>query len=375
MVSEDIYRRLQQHLDQMPVGFPATESGVELRVLKHLFTPEEAEIALHLSAFPEPVEKIHTRARKQDVGLDQLQAILEDLAARGTILKTKADGEARYSKAMLAIGIFEFQVNRLTRELHSDLLQYMDEGFAEAFHSRKTSQMRTIPISEDVTPERRIGHYDDARGLVSRSEGPFGVLNCVCRQGMDLQEAPCRQTDIRETCLLLGTAAEAAIESGDARELSADEMLGYLDRADEVGMVLQPQNTQDPSFICCCCGCCCGVLSMAKKLPRPAEYFDTNYFAAVTEDLCTACGTCEERCEMGAISYADTVASVDRRLCIGCGLCVSTCEQEAIHLVEKEATKAPPKDMGDLYKQIMLERYGVLGTMKIVAKKALGMRA
>ena len=92
MVTEDVYRRLQQHLDQMPVGFPATESGVELRVLEHLFTPEEAEIALHLSAFPEPVEKIHARARKQDMGLEQLQAILEDLAARGTILKTKADG-------------------------------------------------------------------------------------------------------------------------------------------------------------------------------------------------------------------------------------------------------------------------------------------
>ena len=77
---------------------------------------------------------------------------------------------------------------------------------------------------------------------------------------------------------------------------------------------------------------------------------------------------------MGAISYADAVASVDRRLCIGCGLCVSACEQEAIHLVEKEVTKTPPKDAGDLYKQIMLERFGVLGTMKMVGKKALGMR-
>lgn len=374
MATENVYRRLQQHLDQMPVGFPATESGVELRVLEHLFTPDEAEIALCLSVFPEPVERIHARVGKQDVDLGRLQATLEDLAARGNILKTRADGEPRYSKAMLAIGIFEFQVNRLTRELHSDLLQYMDEGFAEAFHSRKTSQMRTIPISEDVTPERRIGTYDDARGLVARSRGPFGVQNCVCRQGMDLQELPCRQTDIRETCLLLGSAAEEAIESGNARQLSADEMLEFLGRADEVGMVLQPQNTQDPEFICCCCGCCCGVLRMAKKLPRPAEYFDTNYFAAVTEDLCIACGTCEERCEMGAISYADTVAAVDRRLCIGCGLCVSACEQEAIHLVEKDATKTPPKDSGDLYKQIMLERFGVMGTMKMVGKKALGMR-
>ena len=30
----DIYRRLQEHLDKMPVGFPATESGVEIKILK-----------------------------------------------------------------------------------------------------------------------------------------------------------------------------------------------------------------------------------------------------------------------------------------------------------------------------------------------------
>jgi len=32
----DIYRILQQHLDRMPIGFPPTKSGVELRLLKHL---------------------------------------------------------------------------------------------------------------------------------------------------------------------------------------------------------------------------------------------------------------------------------------------------------------------------------------------------
>ena len=41
----NIYRKLQEHLDKMPIGFPATESGVEIRILKHLFTPDEAELA------------------------------------------------------------------------------------------------------------------------------------------------------------------------------------------------------------------------------------------------------------------------------------------------------------------------------------------
>ena len=35
-----VYRELQKHLDTFAVGFPATKSGVKIRILKHLFTPE-----------------------------------------------------------------------------------------------------------------------------------------------------------------------------------------------------------------------------------------------------------------------------------------------------------------------------------------------
>jgi electron transport complex protein RnfB len=374
MAAENVYRRLQKHIDNMPVGYPATESGVELRLLRHLFTPEEAELALHLSALPEPLEKIHSRAKKAGIPLDQLRKGLNRLASKGAIHKTRVNKKPHYSKLMLAVGMFEFQVNRLTKDFHSDMLQYMEEGFRDAFFTKKTSQMRTIPINEEVIPERRIGTYDGARDLVMGSKGPFAVINCVCRQGMDLLEEPCRQTEIRETCLVLGEFAEAILSTGQGRALSQEEMIDLLKRADQEGMVLQPQNTQDPNFICCCCGCCCGVLASAKKLPRPAEYFDTNYFAEVDSELCTGCATCSDRCQMDAISYPDGVASVDLLLCIGCGLCVSTCPDEAIHLHERENTKTPPKTQDALYQKIMMERFGPLGTARIVAKKVLGMK-
>ncbi|MFH1763742.1 MAG: 4Fe-4S binding protein, partial [Gemmatimonadota bacterium] len=308
------------------------------------------------------------------VELQEIRQALNRLAAKGAIHKTKVKGKPHYAKIMLAIGMFEFQVDRLTKEFHSDVLQYMDEGFAEAFLTKKTSQMRTIPISEEVIPERRIGTYDGARDLVMKSEGPFAVINCVCRQGMDLQDEPCRQTDIRETCLVMGDFARMTVSAGTGRALSKEEMIGLLRRADEVGMVLQPQNTQDPHFICCCCGCCCGVLATAKKLPRPAEYFDTNYYAEVDGELCTECGTCADRCQMEAITYVDGVSTVDLMLCIGCGLCVSTCPSEAIQLHRNTETKTPPKNQDALYQKIMLERFGVLRTAKIAGKKILGMK-
>jgi len=55
MEPDALYRQLQRHLDRMPVGFPATESGVEIRILRQIFTPEEAELALYKPApFPSP---------------------------------------------------------------------------------------------------------------------------------------------------------------------------------------------------------------------------------------------------------------------------------------------------------------------------------
>ena len=33
MTPEDLYRKLQQHLDRMPIGFPASKSGVEIKIL------------------------------------------------------------------------------------------------------------------------------------------------------------------------------------------------------------------------------------------------------------------------------------------------------------------------------------------------------
>jgi len=42
--STDVYRKLQRHIDNMPVAFPESESGLDIKLLKHLFTPEEAKM-------------------------------------------------------------------------------------------------------------------------------------------------------------------------------------------------------------------------------------------------------------------------------------------------------------------------------------------
>ena len=57
----DLYYKLKQEINKMPIPYSETKSGVELRLLKHLFTPAEAEIALNLNILPETLDRIYKR--------------------------------------------------------------------------------------------------------------------------------------------------------------------------------------------------------------------------------------------------------------------------------------------------------------------------
>jgi electron transport complex protein RnfB len=370
----DVYRRLRQHIDRMPVAFPATESGVEIRILKRLFTPEEAAVALLLSAVPEALDRIHQRTKKTGMTRESLEAVLDRMAAKGAILRAGRDDQKRYGKAQLAIGMYEFQVDRLTKEFQEDVDQYFEEGFGDAFHGPRTGQMRTIPVNASFVPERRVGRYDDARRLIEGTKGPIAIMNCVCRQGRELTGQPCQQTDAQRVCMTFRGAARQLVDDGTAEYISTERALALARRAEEDGMVLQPENTQDPHFICFCCRCCCGVLTTARRLPQPAEYMQSNYRARVDPEACAECGTCQSRCPMDALDSADGATRVDDHRCIGCGLCVPTCPSEALSLVARTQEIIPPPNQRSLYKKILSERFGPLRTAGMIGKALLGRR-
>ena len=48
-MADPIFRQLQQRLDLYSLGFPATESGIEIRILEKLFSVADAAIFLQLS--------------------------------------------------------------------------------------------------------------------------------------------------------------------------------------------------------------------------------------------------------------------------------------------------------------------------------------
>lgn len=374
----DVYRKLQKHIDNMPVAFPESDSGSDIKLLKHLFTPEEAEIALELSALPEPLERIHKRLAKTGISICDLEKILDNLTEKGSILGGKfferKGPKKYYSKAPLAIGMYELQAGRLTKIFEKDFQDYWNEKFHNVFHSKKTSQMRTIPINKGVNIERYIDSYDNARDIVQKTERPMAVIECVCRSGKDLFEQPCKHSDIRETCLLFEDTANLAQSLEGARVVTKKEMLEILNQAEDAGFVLQPENNQNPNFICCCCGCCCNVLTSIKKYPRPVEFYHSNYYSSINPEKCELCWECIDICPMEAISADDGYSNVDIDRCIGCGVCVSRCSNNAIELKKKESKYIPPKDSEAMYKKILMERIGIGGMLKTLPKILLGQK-
>jgi electron transport complex protein RnfB len=370
----EIYRDLQKHLDKLPIGYPATKSGVEIRILKHLFTPEEAEIATQLSVVAEPIERIHKRIKKSGLSITKLRAILERMFEKGTIEISRKNEEKLYGNAFFVVGMYEYQLERLTKDFSKDFLQYLDEGFRDEFTRTKVNQLRTIPVEKSFSPEYLVDSYDNIRQIIADVKSPIAVANCVCRQTKDIIGESCSKTNLRELCLLFGSTAQRFLDMGIARLTDRSEVLNILGKAQEAGLVLQPQNTRQPEFVCCCCGDCCGILTQIKKFPRPKNFFATNHYSEVNSDLCNGCGECVEKCQLEARTLVDGVAIVNLDRCIGCGNCVITCNSGANILRKKEEVAMPPKDVDSLYTKIMSRKIGKWNMLKVGAKILLKLR-
>ncbi|TFG30775.1 MAG: 4Fe-4S dicluster domain-containing protein [Promethearchaeota archaeon] len=361
----DIYRELQQHLDKMPVGFPPTKSGVELRLLKHFFTPEEAKIATKLNfAWAEdyePLKSIYERVKDMGLSIEELEKILDTMVKKGTIMSKEEDGKKFYANAMFAIGIYELQLNNINKTWLRDFSQFMKEGYSMEFFGTKISQFRTIPVEQSLTPEHYAPSYEEVSKIIENTQGPIAVARCMCRKVTDMFNHPCKHTNLRETCLIFNEFAQHYIDQELGRVITKEEAFKILEDVKKDGLVLNAGNSQEPSFICCCCNDCCMFLVGMNLLSRPTKFHATNYYAEIDPNMCTGCGTCVDRCQLNAIKLVDHISKVVQKRCIGCGNCVITCPVEAIQLRKKKKSIIPPETEDQLYANILEKKKELKG--------------
>ena len=350
-ISEDkVYRKLQVYLDTLPIDYPETKSGVELKILKHLFTPQEAEIALKLKLIPQEPKAMFRHFKKQGWTLEEFSKALLTLAKKGAInwLK-KRDGTNLYSIAFLAVGFFDYQIDRVTKELGQDFDQYLEEGYISAMLENGILQMRTVPIEKSIDIGYNVSNFDEIKSIIEKIDKTLFLSPCICRQSKEAQEKGCNHP--KETCITIGVTPRIFLEQG--REITKDEALEVLRMTQDKGMVICPSNAQKPFMICSCCGCSCLVLSNLKKYANPVQYINSNYFVRIDENLCSGCAECVTRCHMDANKInVRGVSETDLGFCIGCGVCVPTCPENARSLIKKEKELIPPENFTELYQSI-----------------------
>jgi len=338
-MTESIYRQLARRLDAVPNGFPATESGVEIRLLARLFTPEQARLAAVMRLTPEPSAEIAARA---GVPAEEAHRALKGMARLG-LIRTETEGRAlAFGLLPFVVGFWEAQRPRLDRDLAELMEDYLAETRADPMAAAPGLQ-RVIPVGRAIHTDVSVFPYERAEALVEGARS-WAVGPCICRVQRRLVGQACVAPE--EACLWFAPVPNAFRGDGDVRVLTREEALQLLADCEEAGLVHTALNQQEGiSYICNCCPCCCGILRGAIEFGRRGALAPSAFRVVVDNEACAACGACLERCHFGALTLGDEGAAVDEGRCVGCGLCASACPQGALRLERREGVDlVPPVD-------------------------------
>jgi len=341
----EVYTQLAKKLDDLPNGYPATESGVELKILRKIFTPEEAEMTLKMRPMPETVEAI---AERLDKPVDEMQGILDDMVGKGQIGSFKMAGQHVYLLLPFVVGIYELQLHRLDKEFVELFDEYLP-ALAGSLGNHKPHMARIVPVSTEIKQDLHVHRYEDVRRMIEEAKS-FQVTDCICRKERALQGKGCDHS--LEVCLFMSNEENAYKEEYlRGRVISKEEALKVIESAEEEGLIHCTYNVERGQiFVCNCCACACAIIRSAKMFNAPYLLAKSHFTAAIDAESCSACGVCAtERCPMDAIVEKNGAYDVLPERCIGCGACVSSCPTESITLNRKPEAEhdTPPAHLMD----------------------------
>ena len=346
-MNDNVYYKLAKILDTHPSGFPATEDGLEITVLKEIFTPEQAALCCDLRLTSETVEEISTRTGRPEALLNE---ILPTMLERGQIGIEQTEKGLAYKMVPWAVGIFEYQLPRLYPRL-AELIYAYNLVFTPQFINRKPHFLQVVPVEEEIPTAQTALPYERVSAIVENGLS-FLINECVCKKTMNVMGRQCKHH--LEVCLAISQEPNAFDEFPIGRKIDKAEAYDILKKAEDDALVHMVDNIEsNHTYICNCCACCCGVLKSI-NVHGLVDAVNTHYFAKIDPEVCESCGTCaSERCQVGAIIQCDDNYQVLMEKCLGCGLCVQSCQTGAIQLVRKpdQDQTVPPKDLNRWFEQ------------------------
>lgn len=370
-MSEEKYKKAARIIVKTGM-LPIPVSDTLIEILKLLIDEDDLDF---ISAFKHKYSQTMEQL-KQSSKLDETEILkhIEPLAKLGFIFnQPNRQGVMVYRLLPLFnVGAFEYafmrkleysekekKLGELFKKLFEEFQEFVQSNYNTIvpFFQKSPPVDRTIPIvgqnveGKDIeikineeleVPQEEILLSQNVRDIIDKFDD-IAVGHCYCRHHKDVMGKPCKIDASRENCFTFGKSARYTSEQGFARMVSKEEALKILKEAEEGGLVhkaFHPHSdiTKDETSICNCCPCCCDTFNLFKE-GTFAMNNATNFLSSVNHELCSGCGTCEEKCPTGAISLNDdNLAEVNESYCIGCSVCAHFCPETAISLLEGRRT-------------------------------------
>ena len=294
------------------------ENAPEYYSLVNIVSDDEADIAIAAGLRKERTAGY--LAEKVGKSVEEIQGALDNLVYYGIFRRTYSEelGEDIYFMQIFAPGILEMMVNK--KEL-MDAHPEVGRAFEEYTRIRMQSMgpllpdgyglMRVIPVEEaikdipGVTDDERLSYY-------LNKYDKFSVSSCSCRASRTSIGDGCGHLD-EDMCVQMGKGAEHYIRSGRAREITREEALEIIKRAEENGLMHDIPNIEgagDSSAICNCCSCACFGLR-AGLMFGARDAIRSNFVAEIDEAKCVACAQCVEVCPGNALKLGQKLCTTD----------------------------------------------------------------
>ena len=292
------------------------ENAPEYYCMAGILSDDEADIAIAAGLRKERTAGY--LAKKVGKTVEEIAPLLDNLVYYGIFRRSmdKALGEDVYYMQIFAPGILEMMVNQkellethpevgrafeeYTRNLAANMGAMIPDGYG---------LMRVIPVEsalegiEGVSDYERISHYLDKYDR-------FSVSPCSCRASRSSLGDGCGHLE-EDMCVQMGRGAEHYIRTGRAREITREQALEIIQRAEENGLMHDMVNIEEPgesAAICNCCACACFGLRVGLMFGA-RDAIRSNYVAEVDEAKCVACGQCVETCPGNALKLGQKLCS------------------------------------------------------------------
>ena len=170
--------------------------------------------------------------------------------------------------------------------------------------------MHVIPVEKAISMENESIDIEHISYWLKRYEGHLGVGICSCRYGRKKLDEGCAD-DYRDWCIGVGDMADYLRETGRGHDITYDEAMAILKKAEDHGFVHQVTNIDGEGKIFAICNCnvkICNALRTSQLFNTP-NLSRSAYVAEVDPKNCVACGRCVEYCPAGAVKLGQKLCT------------------------------------------------------------------